>query len=57
MTPKEQELRNALIDIRTHLKSRPDYEALTEDQEIEVGGDTAEFSYLVRIADAALGDQ
>jgi hypothetical protein len=32
------------------------YAALTPEEELEVGGDTAELSYLARIADEALGE-
>ena len=33
------------------------YSPLTEDEEEDIGGDAAEFSYLVRVADAALEPQ
>lgn len=44
----------ALKEIRRRIKSHPVYEELTLDEEIEVGGDTAEFSYLARVADEAI---
>ena len=50
-------LRAALTELRDRLKERPDYAELTEEEEIETGGDTAEFSYLVRVADAALSQE
>ena len=50
----EQKLREALQEIRDRLAGHPAYQELTEDEEIETGGDTAELSYLVRLADEAL---
>ena len=50
-------LREAITEIRDRLAGHPVYEALTEAQEMAVGGDAAEFSYLVRVADIALGDK
>lgn len=47
-------LRDALIEIRDRLKDHPAYAELTMEEETEVGGDTAEFSYLVRVADEAI---
>ena len=48
-------LREALTELRDRIKAHPAYENLTEDEELETGGDTAEFSYLARVADEALG--
>lgn len=48
-------LRAALIELRDRIKTHPVYAELTEDEESDVGGDTAEFSYLARVADEALG--
>jgi hypothetical protein len=47
-------LRDAIIELRDRIKDHPAYAELTMDQEIEVGGDTAELSYLARVADDAL---
>ena len=47
-------LRVALSEIRDRLVDHPSYSALTEEEEEDVGGDAAEFSYLVRVADEAL---
>ena len=47
-------LRAVLIEVRDRLQAHPEYADLTEDQEIEVGGDAAEFSYLVRMINEAL---
>jgi len=44
----------ALSEIVERIKGHPAYEELSEYEECEVGGDTAEFSYLGRIGDAAL---
>jgi hypothetical protein len=49
------DLRAALTEIRDRIKGRPAYADLTMDEEIEIGGDTAELSYLARVADGALG--
>jgi hypothetical protein len=49
------ELRTALSELRDRLKAHPAYADLTEEEEMETGGDTAELSYLARVADAALG--
>lgn len=51
-----ERLREALIEIRDRIKYHPMYADLTEEREMEVGGDTAELSYLARVADAALGE-
>ena len=48
-------LRTALTELRDRIKGHPAYADLTEEEEIETGGDTAEFSYLARVADVALG--
>lgn len=50
-------LRAALSEIRDRLVDHPLYSPLTEDEEEDIGGDAAEFSYLVRVADAALEPQ
>ena len=50
-----ERLRDALVEIRDRIKDHPAYADLTMEQEIEEGGDTAEFSYLARVADDALG--
>lgn len=47
-------IRAALSEIRDRLTEHPAYSALTEDEEEDIGGDTAEFSYLVRVAAYAL---
>lgn len=49
-----ERLRAALTELRDRIKSHPAYAALTVDEEIEIGGDTAELSYLARAADDAL---
>jgi uncharacterized metal-binding protein YceD (DUF177 family) len=48
-------LRAALTEIRNRIKTHPAYAELTEAEEERIGGDTAEFSYLARVADEALG--
>jgi hypothetical protein len=48
-------LREALTELRDRIKGHPAYADLTEAEEIDTGGDTAELSYLARVADAALG--
>ena len=50
-----ERLRAALTELRDRLKEHPAYAELTEEEEIDTGGDTAEFSYLARVADDALG--
>ncbi len=47
-------LREALTELRDRITGHPAYEDLTEDEEMNVGGDTAEFSYLARVANGAL---
>ena len=54
---ERESLRAALSEIRDRLVDHPSYQALTEEQEEEIGGDTAELSYLVRVADAAIQPQ
>ncbi len=49
------DLHSALTELRDRIKGHPAYASLTEDEEIDCGGDTAELSYLARVADAALG--
>ena len=49
-----EKLREALKEIRSRLVENPMYAALTEDEELEIGGETGELSYLVRVADAAI---
>lgn len=49
------DLRTALEELRDRIKAHPAYADLTEAEEIDTGGDTAELSYLARVADAALG--
>lgn len=48
------ELLDALKDISKRLSDHPAYQELTDDEENDIGGDTAEFSYLVRIANSAI---
>ena len=50
-----ESLRTALTELRDRIKGHPAYASLTEDEECDVGGDTAELSYLARVADEALG--
>jgi hypothetical protein len=52
---ENERLRAALTEIRDRIKGHPAYAELTEAEEDMLGGDTAEFSYLARVADAALG--
>jgi hypothetical protein len=47
-------LRDSLIELRDRLRDHPAYADLTEDEEMDIGGDTAELSYLVRVANYAL---
>ena len=49
-----ERLSEALTELRDRLAEHPAYADLTEDEECDTGGDTAEFSYLVRTANAAL---
>jgi len=44
----------ALEEMTTRIKDHPAYEELSEYDECEVGGDTAEFSYLGRLGDSAI---
>lgn len=48
-------LREALTDVRDRIKDHPAYEDLTEADELRIGGDTVELSYMARVADDALG--
>lgn len=50
----EDILRTALAELRDRIKGHPAYEELTVEEECEVGGETAELSYLARVADDAL---
>ena len=47
-------LLEALRFINSRLQGHPAYDDLTEEQEIEEGGDMAEFSYLSRVAREAI---
>jgi len=47
-------MRDSLIELRDRLRDHPAYADLTEDEEMDIGGDTAELSYLVRVANYAL---
>lgn len=49
-----ERLLDALKEIVGRIKGHPVYEELTPDEEIKVGGDTAELSYLARVADEAI---
>ena len=49
-----ERLRDALGELRERIKGHPAYADLTEDEETDIGGDTAELSYLARVADVAL---
>ena len=49
-----ERLRETLTELRDRIKRHPAYENLTEEEEIATGGDTAELSYLARVADASL---
>ena len=51
---QRDELAEALVELSDRIRGHPAYADLTEDQEMRVGGDTAELSYLARVADAAL---
>lgn len=42
------ELKQVLIEVRDRLRAHPEYMQLSEAEEEDVGGDAAEFSYLVR---------
>jgi len=47
-------MRDALTELRDRLRDHPAYADLTEDEEMDIGGDTAELSYLVRVAGKVL---
>lgn len=51
---KEERLRCVLTQLRERLVDHPAYASLTEEQENDIGGDTAELSYLVRLIDGVL---
>jgi len=51
-----QVLHDVLTEVNDRIKDLPAYAALTEDEECDIGGDTAELSYLSRIAEKALKD-
>ena len=48
------DLLRALQEIRARLTEHPAYADLTETEEDDIGGDTAELSYLARVARAAI---
>jgi hypothetical protein len=48
------DLLEALKDIYARLTEHPAYADLTEDEEEDIGGDTAELSYLARMARTAI---
>lgn len=48
------DLLQALKDIHARLTEHPAYAELTEDEEEDIGGDTAELSYLARMARTAI---
>ncbi len=54
MLGRVDKLRSALTELRDRIMGHPAYANLTEDEECDVGGDTAELSYLARVANAAL---
>lgn len=49
-----QRLKYCLEFVRDRLVDHPAYAELTEEEEIDEGGDTAELSYLVRTINEAL---
>ena len=49
-----ERLRAALVKLSERIKDHPAYADLTESEESDIGGDTAELSYLARVADGAL---
>lgn len=51
------QLRKAATEVLDRLRGHPAYADLTEAEEIEVGGDTAELSYLARVLDAAMREE
>ena len=51
---QRDELLAALEDITARIKDHPAYAELSQDEELTIGGDTAEFSYLARLADSAI---
>jgi hypothetical protein len=50
-----EKMRDALTELRDRIVGHPAYSDLTEAEEQDIGGDTAELSYLARVANAALG--
>lgn len=52
-----ERLREAAAEVLKRLRGHPAYADLTEEEEIDVGGDTAELSYLARTLDAAMSEQ
>ena len=44
----------ALTEIADRIEGHPAYASLTEDEEQDIGGDTAELSYLARTAREAI---
>lgn len=50
-----EKLRDALTELRDRIVEHPAYADLTESEEMDVGGDTAELSYLAHVANTALG--
>lgn len=52
--PVNETLLEVLKTVRNSLRDHPEYAQLSEEQEEEIGGDTAEFSYLVRVIDGAI---
>lgn len=50
----ENQLLEALVEINDRIKKHPMYANLTEEEECEIGGDTAELSYLSRVASNAI---
>ena len=56
MSPKQKAnlLRAALTEIVERIEAHPAWDRLTEEEELEIGGDTAELSYLARIGREAL---
>lgn len=54
LVAQRDELLEALTEIKNRIEDHPMYAPLTMEEECEVGGDTAELSYLVRVADEAL---
>lgn len=49
-------LKGCLVMVRDTLKDHPAYAELTQEEEEDIGGDTATLSYLVRVINEALND-